>query len=110
MQITNSAPPHHLGALNGLAQTLSAAGRAVGPFISGALFSAATHVRPRGEALAFGLFGGIAGAGFLLSLGIRGADLESDDWDEEDDEDADAEDEEEGVEGREEEERPLMGS
>lgn len=81
--ITNSAPSHAvLGTINGLAQTLSAAGRAVGPFISGALFSAATHVQPKGEALAFGVFGGVAFLGFLMSFGIRGADLESDDWDE----------------------------
>ncbi|KAK8251615.1 MFS transporter-like protein [Phyllosticta capitalensis] len=82
--ITNSAPNHSvLGTLNGLAQTLSAAGRAVGPFISGSLFSAATHIQPKGEAMAFGVFGGVAFVGFLLSLGIRGAGLEADDWDEE---------------------------
>ncbi|KAK5002399.1 hypothetical protein LTR16_002316 [Cryomyces antarcticus] len=81
--ITNSAPNHSvLGTLNGLAQTLSAAGRAIGPFISGALFSAATHVRPKGEALAFGVFGGIAFLGFLLSFGIRGGQLEAQGWDE----------------------------
>ncbi|KAF2098147.1 MFS general substrate transporter, partial [Rhizodiscina lignyota] len=85
--ITNSAPTHQvLGTLNGLAQTLSAAGRAVGPFISGSLFSAATRVQPKGEALAFGLFGGISFLGFLLSFGIRGEELESEDWSEEDDE------------------------
>ena len=89
--ITNSAPSHAvLGTLNGLAQTLSAAGRAVGPFISGSLFTAATRVKPKGEALAFGIFGGISFLGFLLSFGIRGADLEAEGW-------ADSEsDEEEG--------------
>jgi hypothetical protein len=77
-QITNSAPNHHvLGTLNGLAQTLSAAGRAAGPFISGGLFTAATRVRPKGEALVFGLFGGITFLGFLLSFGIRGEGLEA---------------------------------
>ncbi|KIW09313.1 uncharacterized protein PV09_00228 [Verruconis gallopava] len=76
--ITNSAPSHSvLGKLNGLAQTLSAAGRAVGPFISGGIFSAATKIRPKGEALAFGLFGGIAFAGFILSFGIKSAKLEA---------------------------------
>ena len=81
--ITNSAPSHAvLGTLNGLAQTLSAAGRAVGPFISGSLFTAATKVQPKGEALAFGIFGGISFLGFLLSFGIRGADLEADGWNE----------------------------
>ncbi|KAI9711486.1 MAG: hypothetical protein M1820_002049 [Bogoriella megaspora] len=82
--ITNSAPNHSvLGTLNGLAQTLSAAGRAVGPFISGSLFSAATHIEPKGEALAFGIFGGIAFLGFLLSFGITGESLEADGGDEE---------------------------
>jgi MFS family permease len=79
--ITNSAPSHAvLGTLNGLAQTLSAAGRAVGPFISGSLFTAATRVKPKGEALAFGIFGGISFLGFLMSFGIRGADLEAEGW------------------------------
>ena len=85
--ITNSAPSHAvLGTLNGLAQTLSAAGRAVGPFISGSLFSASTHIQPKGEALAFGVFCGISFLGFLLSFGIRGAELEADGWDERDEE------------------------
>lgn len=84
LQITNSAPNHSVhGTLNGLAQTLSAAGRAVGPFLSGGLFSLATHVKPKGEALAFGVFGGIAFLGFLLSFGIRGEGLEAEGWDEE---------------------------
>lgn len=85
--ITNSAPSHAvLGTLNGIAQTLSAAGRAVGPFISGSLFTAATHVRPKGEALAFGVFGGVAFIGFLLSWGIRSKELEAEGWDGEDSE------------------------
>lgn len=83
-QITNSAPNHSvLGTLNGLAQTLSAAGRAAGPFLSGGLFTIATKVRPKGEALAWGVFGGIAFVGFLASFGIRGESLESDEYDEE---------------------------
>lgn len=73
-----------LGTLNGLAQTLSAAGRAAGPFLSGGLFSLSTNVRPRGEALSWGVFAGIAFIGFLASWGIRGEDLESAEWDEED--------------------------
>lgn len=82
--ITNSAPSHAvLGTLNGLAQTLSAAGRAVGPFISGSLFTAATKIEPKGELLPFGIFGGIAFLGFLMSFWIRGAELEADGWDEE---------------------------
>ncbi|KAF2201342.1 MFS general substrate transporter [Delitschia confertaspora ATCC 74209] len=80
--VTNSAPNNNvLGAINGLAQAISAAGRAVGPFVSGALFSAATHVKPKGEALVFGVFGGITFIGFLLSFGIRGEGLEAEGWD-----------------------------
>lgn len=79
-----------------MAQTLSAAGRAAGPFISGSLFTAATKIRPKGEALPFGIFAGISLLGFFMSFGIRGAGLEDDDWsddsedDEEDDEEEDA--------------------
>ena len=87
-QITNSAPNHSvLGTLNGLAQTLSAAGRAVGPFLSGGLFSLATKVHPKGEALAFGVFGGVAFVGFLFSFGIRSRGLEAEGWDSGEDED-----------------------
>lgn len=85
MQITNSAPNHNvLGTLNGVAQTLSAAGRAVGPFLSGGLFTIATHVRPKGELLAWGVFGGVAFVGLFMSFGIRSAELEAEGWDEED--------------------------
>jgi len=84
-QITNSAPNHAtLGRINGLAQTLSAAGRTVGPFLAGGLFSLATHVRPKGEALAFGIFGTITSIGFLTTFGIRGKGLEGEEWVEED--------------------------
>ncbi|KAL8972141.1 MAG: hypothetical protein Q9197_002915 [Variospora fuerteventurae] len=101
--ITNSAPNHSvLGTINGLAQTLSAAGRAVGPFLSGALFSVATKVQPKGEALPFGVFGGITFVGFLLSFGIRGEELEAEGFadeeegtDNDDDDDEDVEDEHE---------------
>ncbi len=85
-----------LGTLNGLAQTLSAAGRAAGPFLSGGLFSIATNVRPKGEALAWGVFGGIAFLGWIASFGIRGESLESADWDEENRSLGDGEDDEEG--------------
>ncbi len=64
--------------------------------MSGALFSLATRVRPKGEALAWGVFGGIAFLGWIASFGIRGEGLESADWDEEngsaEDEDDDEED------------------
>ncbi|KAI1366673.1 MFS general substrate transporter [Xylaria arbuscula] len=78
--ITNSAPSHaSLGTLNGMAQTLSAAGRSVGPFLSGALFTVSTHVHPKGEALAWGLFAGIALIGWLATYAIHGQGLESTD-------------------------------
>ena len=84
-----------MGTLNGLAQTLSAAGRAIGPFLSGSLFSAATHVEPKGEALAFGVFGGIAFAGLLGSFAIRGEKLEAEGWEDEEGSDGDDEDDDE---------------
>lgn len=78
--ITNSAPTHaSLGTLNGMAQTLSAAGRSVGPFLSGGLYTVSTHVQPKGEALAWGLFAGVALAGWLGSYAIQGQGLESTD-------------------------------
>lgn len=90
-----------LGTLNGLAQTLSAAGRAAGPFLSGGLFSIATRVRPKGEALAWGVFGGVAFLGWLASFGIRNQGLESADWEEESgSQDDDDEAEEDGGVGR----------
>lgn len=82
-----------LGALNGLAQTLSAAGRAAGPFLSGGLFTVATRIRPKGEALAFGVFGGISFIGFILSFGIRNPDLEAEGWNSDDDSVSDKSDE-----------------
>lgn len=104
MQITNSAPNHNvLGSLNGLAQTLSAAGRAVGPFISGSLFTAATKIEPKGEALVFGIFAGISLIGFLLCFGIRGDNLEAEGWssgEEYDSEDVDLEGEGHGTNER----------
>ncbi|APA12002.1 hypothetical protein SS1G_05572 [Sclerotinia sclerotiorum 1980 UF-70] len=85
--ITNSAPNHGvLGTLNGLAQTLSAAGRAAGPFLSGGLFTLGTRIH-NGGFLTWGIFGGIALVGFVFSWGIRGKDLESEDWSEEEESD-----------------------
>lgn len=98
-QVTNSAPNHSvLGALNGLAQTLSAAGRAVGPFLSGGLFSLATKFGKKGELLAFGVFGAVAFVGFVLSFGIRSPSLEAQGWTSEDDdeEEQDKSDDEDG--------------
>ncbi|KAL2157085.1 hypothetical protein VTH06DRAFT_7041 [Thermothelomyces fergusii] len=87
--ITNSAPSNEtLGTLNGIAQSLSAAGRSVGPFLSGGLFTLSTRVRPKGEALAWGLFAGVALLGWLSSFAIRNKGLESAEWEDcEDDSD-----------------------
>ena len=61
-------------------------------------------MKPRGEALAWGVFGGIAFLGWLASFGIKGESLESAEWDEESgsaDEYGDDEDEEgSGEDGR----------
>lgn len=79
--ITNSAPSHEtLGTLNGIAQTLSAAGRSFGPFASGGLFTLSMRVQPKGELLAWGLFGGVALIGWVWTMFIRGGKLESDDY------------------------------
>jgi len=76
--ITNSAPSHAvLGTLNGLAQTLSAAGRAMGPLISGSLFSYSTGIEPKGEALAFGVFTNSKAMLFLTLLLSRLAKMPS---------------------------------
>ena len=53
-------------------------------------------MQPKGEAVAFGLFGGIAFVGFLLSFGIRSEDLEAEEWDEGSDEEHDDEEEQHG--------------
>lgn len=99
-QITNSAPDHVvLGSLNGLAQTLAAAGRAAGPFLSGSLFSLSTRVKIKPEALAFGVFGAVSIIGFLLSFGIRSRNLEDDGWCEEQDDDDDDDDDERSKSG-----------
>ncbi|KAJ4150281.1 hypothetical protein LMH87_011038 [Akanthomyces muscarius] len=82
--ITNSAPSHNsLGTLNGLAQTLSALGRSVGPVVSGGLFTISVRIQPKGEALAWTVFGGLAFLGFFAALFVRGEGLESEEWEEE---------------------------
>lgn len=78
-----------------MAQTLSAAGRALGPLTAGSLFSFAINVHTKGEALAFGVFAGISFVGFLVSFGIRGVSLEAD---EEDGSGTDGEDDADGEE------------
>ncbi|KAK7962813.1 uncharacterized protein PG986_003638 [Apiospora aurea] len=93
--ITNSAPSHSsLGTLNGIAQTLSAAGRSFGPFVSGSLFTLSMRVEGKGELLAWGLFGGFALVGWAASYGIRAHGLESTDDGFEDGEEEEEADEE----------------
>lgn len=76
--ITNASPKAGtLGTLNGAAQTLSAAGRAVGPFVSGALFSVG-YSKNGGEVIAWGTFGGVAVLGLGLSFLLRWPKFESD--------------------------------
>jgi hypothetical protein len=53
----------------------------------------ATKIRPKGEALPFGIFAGISLIGFLISFGIRSESLEAEGWSDESEE----EDEEEEV-------------
>ena len=52
-------------------------------------------MEPKGEAVAFGVFGGIAFVGCVMTFGIRGANLESEGWDEEEGSEEDDEDDEE---------------
>ncbi|CUS12889.1 unnamed protein product [Tuber aestivum] len=74
--ITNASPrPSTLGTLNGLAQTLGAGGRAIGPLISGGLFTLTAGVVDGGELLAWGVFGGVSVIG--LGLCLWGVDGES---------------------------------
>lgn len=72
--------PCRLGCPQWSAQTLSAAGRAIGPFLSGGLFSLTSKIQPKGEAIAFGVFGAVSFIGFVMSFGIRGRSLEADGW------------------------------
>ena len=62
--------------------------------MSGALFTLSTGIRPKGEALAFSLFGGLAVLGFAGSFLIRRAGLEGSAWKEDEVEEDENEDEE----------------
>ena len=46
-------------------------------------------MKPKGEALAFGVFGGISFVGFLMSFGIRSESLEAEGWEEEEEDESD---------------------
>jgi len=68
--ITNSTPsPHLLGTLNGLANTLAAAGRAIGPLLAGGLFSISGRI-DHGEFLSWGVFGALSIFGLAMSIPI----------------------------------------
>lgn len=87
MLLTTNASPidSTLGTLNGLAQTLNAGGRAVGPLLSGGLFTVSTGLGPKGEFLAWGVFGGVAAIGLGLSLwGVGGRRFTDEEGGEED--------------------------
>ena len=74
--ITNASPKAStLGMLNGIAQTLSAGGRAVGPLVSGGLFTASDGVR-NGEFIAWWVFGGVACVGAACACVLHGRNLE----------------------------------
>jgi len=80
--VTNASPkPSTLGTLNGFLQTVSAAGRAVGPLVSGLLFTAGFQ-KKGGEWLAWGAFGGIAVVGLGLSFALRRIELEREEGEE----------------------------
>lgn len=92
-KLTNSAPSHAvLGTLNGLAQTLSAAGRAAGPFLVGGLYSITNNISPKGEAVSFSVFGIVAAIGCGLAFGIKGTGLEASGFDDSSSEDSDSDD------------------
>ena len=60
-------------------------------------------MHPKGEALAFGVFGGVTFIGFLTTFGIRDPSLEAEDWDEEDEgseEEEEDDDDDDTVTGR----------
>lgn len=72
VKLASSAPDDAaLGALNSYAQTLSASSRAVGPFLSGGVFTLCVTAQPNGEILAFALFAVLSSVSFLMSFGIR---------------------------------------
>ncbi|TGZ82350.1 MFS general substrate transporter [Ascodesmis nigricans] len=78
LMITNASPkPNTLGMLNGMAQSLSAGGRAIGPLVSGGLFTLSMGVKKDSEFLSWGVFGAIAVVGTVLSCFLKGANLES---------------------------------
>lgn len=52
--------------------------------MAGGLFTLSTRVKPKGEALAWGLFAGVTLLGWLGSWAIHGNGLESADWDDDD--------------------------
>ncbi|RPA80401.1 MFS general substrate transporter [Ascobolus immersus RN42] len=70
--VTNSAPNHEsLGTLNGLAQTLGALGRAIGPITAGSMWSLIEGADNGGkEWLIWGGLGCVSALGGVLALGL----------------------------------------
>lgn len=56
-------------------------------------------MHPKGEALAFGISGGVTFIGFLVTFGVRGKGLEGEEWDEEEgsEDDSDEDDDEDSA-------------
>lgn len=80
LMFTNVSPDKSvLGRINGLAQTLAAGGRAVGPFLSGGLWSLGMKQGGGARAgwMAWGIFGAVATLGYILALGINGNKVEA---------------------------------
>lgn len=72
----------------------------MGPLCSGGLFTLSTRVRPKGEALAWGVFAGVTLLGWVGSFAIRGSGLESAEWEDSDSDDTDGSSDEEADVGR----------
>lgn len=70
-----------LGRINGLAQTLAAAGRAIGPFLGGGVWTLAVKKVNGGivASLAWGVFGGVCMLGMAPAMGIRELQIRSED-------------------------------
>ena len=66
----------------------------MGPFLSGSLFSLASRIQPKGEAIPFGVFAAVSLVGFFLSFGIKARELEAEGWESSGDDDDEEEDDE----------------
>lgn len=79
IMFTNASPGSCvLGRINALAQTLAAAGRAIGPFLGGSIWTLVVKRGKggRGAWLAWGVFGGVCMLGIAPAMGIKGPQVE----------------------------------